>query len=89
MIFKNVKKDSSFVLSEIGEMANAHFKMVELIEKWFNSKEFMGDEEFVRDVLITAIENLEREEENQRKGKKCRLELELLLEIAVILVARC
>ncbi|GBM62250.1 hypothetical protein AVEN_148875-1 [Araneus ventricosus] len=72
-MFKNVKKeDVVTVLTELGETVNIDMKMGDLKQKLLTNKEYLGDAQFVKDFLISTVENRKIEEENRKKIKENR-----------------
>ncbi|GBN19665.1 hypothetical protein AVEN_48056-1 [Araneus ventricosus] len=74
-MFKNVKKeDIVTVLTELGETVNIDMKMGDLKQKLLTNKEYLEDAQFVKDFLISTVENRKKEEENRKQQEKMREE---------------
>ncbi|GBM14415.1 hypothetical protein AVEN_246581-1 [Araneus ventricosus] len=74
-MFKNVKKeDIVTVLTELGETVNIGMKMGDLKQKLLTNKEYLEDAQFVKDFLISTVENRKKEEENRKQQEKMREE---------------
>ncbi|GBM95356.1 hypothetical protein AVEN_274867-1 [Araneus ventricosus] len=70
-MFKNLKKeDIVTVLTELGEMVNIDMKMGDLKQKLLTSKEYLEDAQFVKDFLISTLENRKTEEKIISKKKR-------------------
>ncbi|GBN01885.1 hypothetical protein AVEN_188503-1, partial [Araneus ventricosus] len=72
-MFKNVKKeDIVTVLTELDETVNIDMKMGDLKQKLLTNKEYLEDAQFVKDFLISTVENRKMEEENRKKVEEKR-----------------
>ncbi|GFQ77561.1 hypothetical protein TNCT_384871 [Trichonephila clavata] len=92
-MFENATKGLVMVLAEMGETVDADLGIMELKQKLMLSTAYLEDEEFVRDVSATTIEDRmkkedSRKEEFKKKAEERRLERIQELELARIEVAR-
>ncbi|GBN26143.1 hypothetical protein AVEN_181004-1 [Araneus ventricosus] len=92
--FKNVRKeDIVMVLTELGDTVNIDMKLGDLKQKLLTSKEYLEDSQYVKDFLISTVENRKKEEEHRKQEEKIRceerpLEREYELELARIRESR-
>ncbi|GFR08788.1 hypothetical protein TNCT_272611 [Trichonephila clavata] len=74
-MFENAtKEDLVTVLAEMGETVDADLGIMELKQKLMLNKAYLEDEEFVRHVLATTIEDRMEKEEDRRKEEKYKEE---------------
>ncbi|GBN53328.1 hypothetical protein AVEN_100399-1 [Araneus ventricosus] len=70
-MFKNVKKEDIVkVLTELGETVNINLKMGVMKQKLLTSKEYLEDAQFVKDFMISTVENRKKEEESHKQEEK-------------------
>ncbi|GFR11506.1 hypothetical protein TNCT_119061 [Trichonephila clavata] len=68
------KEDLVMVLREMRETVAADLGIMELKQKLMLSKAYLEEEEFVRDVLATTIEDRMKKEEDKKKEEEYKEE---------------
>ncbi|GFQ89147.1 hypothetical protein TNCT_597961 [Trichonephila clavata] len=70
-MFRNVKKEVLVtVLGEIGETVDPGINLLDLKQKLMQSKAYLEDEKFVKDILATTVEDRKKEEKREEYRKK-------------------
>ncbi|GBM15720.1 hypothetical protein AVEN_262891-1 [Araneus ventricosus] len=74
-MFENVKKEGIvMVFTELRETVNIDMKMGDLKQKLLTCKEYLEDAQFVKEFLISTVDNRKKEEENRKQEEKIREE---------------